>query len=72
MTSIGSFKEVVNEFQGQIVTLSVQAKAARGARNQPRQRQRPFSPRVRWEGRDRRRLDEALERGPRPPLGQAR
>jgi uncharacterized protein (DUF736 family) len=29
MASIGSFKKVGNEFQGQIVTLSVQAKAVR-------------------------------------------
>ncbi len=29
MASIGSFEKVGNEFQGQIVTLSVQAKAVR-------------------------------------------
>ena len=29
MASIGSFKKVGNEFQGQIVTLSIQAKAVR-------------------------------------------
>jgi uncharacterized protein (DUF736 family) len=29
MASIGSFKKIGNEFEGQIVTLSVQAKAVR-------------------------------------------
>ena len=42
MANIGSFKKSGNEFQGEIVTLSVQAKRRpHRPRDQPRQRQRP-------------------------------
>ena len=61
MASIGSFKKVGTEFQGQIVTLIVQTKGVRIAPEvEPRRRQRPQPPRVRRPGRGRRRLGEAL------------
>ena len=72
MANIGSFKKVGNEFQGEIVTLSVQTKGVRIVPgDQPRQRQRPQPSRVRRPGRDRGRLVQALKRGSRLPLGQA-
>ena len=73
MANIGSFKKVGSDFQGEIVTLSLQAKGVRiVARDQPLQRQRPQPPRLRGPGRDRGRLVEALQRGPRLSLAQAR
>ena len=45
MANIGSFKKVGNEFQGEIVTLSVQAKGVRIVpEDQPLQRQRAQPP----------------------------
>ena len=73
MANIGSFKKVGSDFQGEIVTLSLQTKGVRiVARDQPLQRQRPQPPGLRGPGRDRGRLVEALQRGPRLSLAQAR
>ena len=73
MANIGSFKKVGSDFQGEIVTLSVQTKGVRiVARDQPLQRQRSQPPRLCGPGRDRGRLVEALQRGPRLSLAQAR
>ena len=73
MANIGSFKKVGSDFQGEIVTLSLQTKGVRiVARDQPLQRQRSQPPGLRGPGRDRGRLVEALRRGPRLPLAQAR
>ena len=73
MANIGSFKKVGNDFQGEIVTLSLQAKGVRiVAESQPLQRQRSEPPDLRRPGRDRRRLVEALRGRPRLPLAQAR
>ena len=76
MASIGSFKKVGNEFQGQIVTLSVQAKAVRIAPETNRANGNAPSHRV-FVGKAEigalsARLVKALERGPRLNLGQAR
>ena len=61
MANIGSFKKVGSEFQGEIVTLSLQTKGVRiVARDQPLQRQRPQPPGLCGPGRDRGRLVEAL------------
>ena len=72
MASIGSFKKVGNEFQGQIVTLSVQAKAVRIAPKPTAPTTTPLPtacssarPRSAPPGR-------SARRGPRLPLGQAR
>ena len=73
MATIGSFKKVGNDFQGEIVTLSLQAKGVRiVAESNRRQRQSSEPPRLRGPGRDRRRLVEALRGRPRLPLAQAR
>ena len=51
MANIGSFKKVGNDFQGEIVTLSLQTKGVRiVARDQPLQRQRSQPPGLSWAG----------------------
>jgi uncharacterized protein (DUF736 family) len=59
MATIGTFKKTGNnEFTGEIVTLSVQAK---GVRIVPgHRRERPQPPRLRRPSRDRRRLGKTL------------
>ena len=65
MATIGSFKKVGNDFQGEIVTLSLQAKGVRiVAEDQPLERQRSQPPHLCGPRRDRRRLVEALRGGP--------
>ena len=73
MATIGSFKKVGNDFQGEIVTLSLQAKGVRIVAEDNRlQRERSQPPHLCGPGRDRGRLVEALRGGPRLPLAQAR
>ena len=73
MATIGTFKKSGSEYVGEIVTLSVQAKNVRIVPEETAgRRQRPQPPRLRRPRRDRRRLVEALERGPRLPEPQAR
>jgi uncharacterized protein (DUF736 family) len=72
MTTIGSFKKFGTEFQGEIVTLSVQAKNVRIVPGQPGQRQRTFAPGLCRPRRDRSRLGAPLERGPRLSLSRTR
>ena len=74
MATIGTFKKSgSNEFTGEIVTLSVQAKNVRIVPEASRQRrERPQPPRLRRPRRDRRRLVQALQRGPRLSGPQAR
>ena len=65
MATIGSFKKVGNDFQGEIITLSLQAKGVRiVAESQPLERQRSQPPHLRWPRGDRGRLVEAFRRGP--------
>ena len=70
--NIGSFKKSGSEFQGEIVTLSVQTKNVRIVPEANRANDNAPSHRV-FVGRggDRGRLVEALQRGPRLPFGQA-
>jgi len=63
MANIGSFKKVGSDFQGEIVTLSLQTKGVASCPRPTLQRQRP-QPRVYVVGRDRGRLVEAFQRGP--------
>ena len=73
MANIGSFKKVGSDFQGEIVTLSLQTKGVRIVpRGQPVQRQCPQPSGLRGPGRDRGGLVEALQRGSRLSLAQAR
>jgi hypothetical protein len=73
MATIGTFKKSGNELQGEIVTLSVQAKGVRIVpETQPDQRQRAEPSGLCRPRRDWRRVVEALQRGPRLSLGQAR
>lgn len=74
MANIGSFKKSGQEFQGEIVTLSVQAKGVRIVAETNRSNENAPSHRV-YVGRAdyaERRVVEALERGPRLSLAQAR
>ena len=73
MATIGSFKKVGNNFQGEIITLSLQAKGVRiVAGIQPLQRQSSKPPNLRRPSRDRCRLVEALRGRSRLPFAQAR
>ena len=73
MANIGSFKKVGNDFQGEIVTLSLQAKGVRIVAETNRvERQRSEPPHLRRPRRDRGRLVQALRRRPRLPIAQAR
>ena len=74
MATIGSFKKTgSNEFTGEIVTLSVQAKNVRIVPETSRSGENSPSHRVYCRpSRDRRRLVEALQRGPRLSGPQAR
>jgi uncharacterized protein (DUF736 family) len=64
MATIGTFKKSGNEFQGEIVTLSVQAKGVRIVPETNRTSDNAPSHRVFRPRRDRRRVVEALQRGP--------
>ena len=65
MATIGTFKKTgSNEFTGDIVTLSVQAKNVRIVPDQRHRRERPQPPGSGRPRRDRRRLVQALQRGP--------
>ncbi len=72
MANIGSFKKSGNEFQGEIVTFSVQTKGVRIIPETNRSNDNAPSHRV-YVGRAEIGclLGEALRRGPRLPLGQA-
>ena len=73
MANIGTFKKSGHEFQGEIVTLSLQTKGVRIVpETRPDQRQRPQPSGLCRPRGDRGRLVEALQRGPRLSLGQAR
>ena len=73
MATIGSFKKVGNDFQGEIVTLSLQAKGVRIVAESNRANDKCSEPpRLRGPRRDRRRLVEALGGRSRLPLAQAR
>jgi hypothetical protein len=73
MATIGTFKKTgSNEFTGAIVTLSVQAKNVRIVPEATRSGDNSQPPRLCWPGRDRRRLVQALQRGPRLFGPQAR
>lgn len=63
MATIGTFKKSANnEFTGEIVTLSVQARSVRIVPQNPRhRRQRSQPPGLRRPRRHRRRLDQALQ-----------
>ena len=67
MATIGTFKKTANnEFVGDIVTLGVQAKGVRVVPDSNRANDNaPFAPGDGRPGRDRRRLDQAVQRGPR-------
>jgi hypothetical protein len=69
MATIGTFKKSGNEFQGEIFTLSVQAKGVRIVPETARTGENAPSHRI-FVGRAE--IVEALRRGPRLPLGQAR
>ena len=60
MATIGSFKKVGNDFQGEIVTLSLQAKGVRIVAEANRPTRTLRAPHLRGPGRDRRSLVEAL------------
>ena len=72
MANIGTFKKSGNELQGEIVTLSFQARNVRIVPEANRPNDNAPSHRI-FVGRaeTRGRLVQALERGPRLPLGQA-
>ena len=73
MATIGSFKKVGNDFQGEIVTLSLQAKGVRiVAESSPSNDKAPSHRVLRGPGRDRRRLVEALRGRARLPFAEAR
>ena len=73
MANIGTFTKTEQGFVGEIVTLSFQAKNVRMVpETQRHQRERPEPPRLCRPRRDRRRLGQALQRGPQLPVGQAR
>ena len=73
MANIGSFKKSGNEYQGEIVTLSVQAKGVRIVPEANRSNDNAPSHRV-YVGRAEigAAWSKQLERGPRLPLAQAR
>ncbi|GEP59076.1 hypothetical protein RSO01_62420 [Reyranella soli] len=73
MANIGSFKKSGNEYQGEIVTLSVQAKGVRMVPEANRSNDNaPRPPGLRRSRRDRGGLVEPVERGQGLPLPQAR
>jgi uncharacterized protein (DUF736 family) len=63
MANIGSFKKVGNDFQGEIVTLSLQAKGVRIVAETNRSNETRPATASTWAGGDRGRLVEALRRG---------
>lgn len=71
MATIGSFKKVGNDFQGEIVTLSVQAKGVRIVAEPNRSNDNAPSHRE-YVRRDRCGMVEALRGRSRLPLAQAR
>ena len=71
MANIGTFTKTDNGFVGEIVTLTFRARTSAFPRNDRQQRARSEPPRLRRPSRDRRRLVQALRRGPRLHLGQA-
>jgi len=71
MANIGSFKKSGQEFQGEIVTLSLQTRGVRIVPETDRTNDNAPSHRV-YVGRDRSRLAEALQRGSRLSVGQTR
>ncbi|GLR89652.1 hypothetical protein GCM10007857_63660 [Bradyrhizobium iriomotense] len=72
MASIGSFKKVGNDFQGEIVTLSLQARGVRIVPEANRSNENAPSHRVYVGRADRGSLVQALRGRPRLPLAQAR
>ena len=72
MANIGTFTQTEQGYVGEIVTLSFQAKNVRMVpETNGSNENAPKPSRLRRPGRDRRRLGQALQRGPQLPVGRA-
>src|SRR5262249_52146735 len=72
MATIGTFKKVGNDFQGEIITLSLQAKGVRIVAESNRASENTPSHRVYAARAEIGRMAEAIRGGPRLPFAQVR